>query len=960
MIGIELSMLGITMLCASFGNIQLSEDAIQYRVYSNLLKPQEHPDYGRRHVRPPTWETFGNRTRFTSLRGFGLQDGKIVSYSEEIEKYTRTYGLGDVLWPSYPIIFGENLGDVADEIKERELFLFDIWGYVPGSGPGGYWQQFEPPEGVFQLLESRLGERWLGMDVGEQDGRYIGGYAPQMLPASASRFQQYLNFQRHFQRMCDDLGNRMCTLVSLNFGHYFLKEGVYTLIGAETAQGLPNGQVYYAFIRGAGKQYGVPWFGNVSVYNRWGYKSYGSEGEDHGPTKGTSLSLMKRLMVSHVLYNCVFAGFESGWFEGDKLSPIGQLQKETRQWVQENSQPGVMQTPVALMLDFFSGWSFPRHLYTSNVYRVWGNLPYGPGDYLTDGVLDMLYPGYQNSSYFHDESGFITPTPYGDIADCILSDAEEWLLRRYPVIVIVGEVSGDLELKEKLQGYMEQGGILIVTAGNLASLPDGLADVRVGTKSIICGAKSEMQLEAEKITEEASFKLASLEFPKDAHVLGEYGEMPVAVEVACGKGKLIALSSLFGLPEGPALQPIVGEIDKPLPKPYPLLKHVRAVLDRIFQSQMLFKAGEELSWITCRKAPGEYTLGVFNNSLCEHPLNIISYCGPIESIQELPLAQSEKQAVGYPPDGFEDAEVGVSGEDTIAGSDVRVFSLKVRERKVQEIPHIAPTSRSRGRVLPLRDIRSIKEAVMAKPTFFEHFDSVLVNWLYLHEKEGKILQQEAGWIQRQGLRIFVDLSSSLNLYPDLRLLNNAEEDYSASMAIIGELLKKMALLNARDLVLSLHRFPENNFTTEESWNSFVDTLKRICADADNHDITVYLRICPGKPPWNIKDVVNFVERVDADNLYLAPGIGLLLAQKIEPGNIPEPVQSKIGLWLVSTPEFDMGGHLWNAHAPLATGNWEAQITKFISLAPDVTVVLDAVYQNWDEVYQDLKILGEQD
>ena len=66
----------------------------------------------------------------------------------------------------------------------------------------------------------------------------------------------------------------------------------------------------------------------------------------------------KRLMVSHILYNCVFAGFESGWFEGDELSPIGQLQKETRKWVQENGQPGVMQTPVALMLDFFSGWSF--------------------------------------------------------------------------------------------------------------------------------------------------------------------------------------------------------------------------------------------------------------------------------------------------------------------------------------------------------------------------------------------------------------------------------------------------------------------------------------------------------------------------------------------------------------------------------------------------------------------------
>ena len=41
------------------------------RVYSHLLDPREHPDYERRAVKPPTWETFKNRTQFTCLRGFG-------------------------------------------------------------------------------------------------------------------------------------------------------------------------------------------------------------------------------------------------------------------------------------------------------------------------------------------------------------------------------------------------------------------------------------------------------------------------------------------------------------------------------------------------------------------------------------------------------------------------------------------------------------------------------------------------------------------------------------------------------------------------------------------------------------------------------------------------------------------------------------------------------------------------
>ena len=367
------------------------ESATGLRVYAHLLDPREHPDYARRHVQPPNWDTFGGRTHLTTLRDFEIKDGQIVGYAERIEQYVQKNELGDVLWVSYPILNARNLSDLLDEIKRRNLFLFDLWGYVPGSGPGNYWQQFHPPAGVFELLESKLGEHWLGMDNGEQDGRYIGGYAPKLYPSSAIRLEQYLNFQRHFERLTDELGNRMAALVSLNFGHYFLKEGLYTLIGAETAQALPNGQIYYGFIRGAGKQYGVPWFGNASVWNRWGWKEYGpgqhADGYDGNPNKGTSLSLLKRLLYSQVLYNSMFVGFENGFFscekfqpatavcEGEGLSPIGQMQRALGRWVHEIGSPGVMVTPIALMVDFFAGWTFPRHLYMNDVYRVWGNLP---------------------------------------------------------------------------------------------------------------------------------------------------------------------------------------------------------------------------------------------------------------------------------------------------------------------------------------------------------------------------------------------------------------------------------------------------------------------------------------------------------------------------------------------------------------------------------------------------------
>ena len=963
------------------------DQAARHRVYSHLLNAREHPDDDRRHVRPPTWETFGGRTRFTTLRGFrtehdasggsleeylsSLKDRdfrvEIVNYVEDIERHTRTFDLGDVITPFYPILFATNLAEVLDEIKQRGLYLSDIWGYVPGSGPGGYWQQYKPPQGVLELIDSKLGERWLGMDVGEQDGRYISSYAPLLHPPGAERLEQYLNFQRHFERMCGELGNRMSTLVSLNFGHYLLKEGVYTLIGAETAQALPNGQVYYAFIRGAGKQYGVPWFGNASCFNRWGYKAYGTEGPDYSPSKGTSLSLLKRLLYSHVLYNCMLVGFEMGWLDGGVLSPIGRIQQAANQWVKKNDQPGVMQTPVALMLDFFCGWSFPRNANTDKLYRVWGNLPYGAGDHLTDGVLDMLYPGYQDSSYFHDESGFIAPTPYGDAADCLLSDAPGWLLARYPLLVIGGELGGGAEIRDKLTEYAANGGRLIITAGNIASLPGGLAGIQVAESLQRLEPGTAVQVADERVVETSAFDLMPLSVPRDARTLVRCGERPVVVEVACGRGSIVVFANPFGICAEPATaERPSSEIDRPLPNPYPLLKHVRAILDAEFRSQMLFEVGDGLSLITCRKDRGEYTIGICNNALRMQPFSIRSYCGEIESISELPLDKCEKAAVGYLPEGFESAQTGKSDENTIAGGDVRIFAVRVHEEGVLEIPHITAPPRPRGRSLSLGRPRSIKEAALGRPTLFEHFDGVMVDWRYLHERTRDALSSEAGWIKRQGLRVTVDLTSGVNLYPDLRFVDNIREEHAASMATIRDILAKMQILGARDLILSLHPVPPSNYTREQTWRSFRRTLARLCRRAAPLGITLYLR--PRHREWSAthhsmwacatgpEDTVPLIECVGMDNLRLAVSAAQLLANRIEPQQAKKLLGDKAGLWLVSAPEFDIAGKAWNVNAPVAGSSDLGRIAELLAIFPDAPLVFDAVYRNQDEEYLDARAL----
>lgn len=65
---------------------------------------------------------------------------------------------------------------------------------------------------------------------------------------------------------------------------------------------------------------------------------------------------------------------------GADLSPIGKIVKSAAELVQEHGSLGVHLAHIGVLFDFFSGWAPPRHLYTADVYRVWGNLAFAPDE----------------------------------------------------------------------------------------------------------------------------------------------------------------------------------------------------------------------------------------------------------------------------------------------------------------------------------------------------------------------------------------------------------------------------------------------------------------------------------------------------------------------------------------------------------------------------------------------------
>ena len=921
------------------------------RMYNYPMNPRQHPDDTRRFVKPPDAGTFGNQIQFMALRS--LDD----DYKKYLDMYTIKYDLGNVIWPSYPLIYRKDLPEIVRELKRRNLYLFDLWGYVPGSGPGDYWQQFVVPKGSLDLFEKELGPRWLGMDNGEQDGRYVGGFASQVVPQGSNREQQYLNFQNHFQGLTDRLGNKMAALVSLNFGHYFLKEGVYTMIGAETAQGLPNGQVYYSFIRGAGKQYGVPWFGNASVWNRWGWKNYsGVTSDNGGDTDGTSLSLLKRLIYSHIMYNCVAVGFESSFLnKKEELSPIGKIQQSANRWVKKYGSPGIMYTPVAVMVDFFSGWSFPRHLYTGNIYRVWGNLPYEEGDYLTDGVLNMFYPGYQDASYFHDESGFIAPTPYGDVADCILSDCPLWLLQQYPVLVIGDKLKGGHEIKDKLEKYVESGGHLIITAGSLENLPGGLSGITTGKGEISFDANSSVSCNNTELVETSPFKAMELLYPVGTKIVATCNNRPLAVEHSVGTGKITLFATPFGLSSTSGDIPR-STVDNAIKTPFPLLNHVKSIMGGLFGENKLFSVDEGLSLISCRKSKGEFTVAVTNNSWNEKPLQIVSDAGKILNITELPLDCSEQQAIGFLPKNIAD-KTGKNSKKTIKGGDIRIFNVKLEEDNTEDIPFIQPVANPVNRGLTLRNISSIKEEILLRPTFFQHFDRIVIDWKYLLEKEKSTLASESGWINRQGLKVIVDFSSGINLFPDLRLTNNDSIEYNRSMETIKSVIDKMAVLGAGDLILSMQRTIENNFSREKFNESIQKSIKEICRYSAKHQINVNLRMTSDRNPVDPGLLSTLINSVNEPNLFISPSTAFLLGKPDEfEKNLSLLKKLKYRILLVSAPEKDIFGTLWNTNKPINNYPDKKALKQLLSANPEISQILDGSYCGPDEEYIDINTI----
>lgn len=125
-------------------------------VYPARVNPEQDPRYGRTFTTPPTWATFDNATQFATLRSFPMgADGSIENYENVTQQYLP---LGSVFWPVWQTIFAPNFPEVMQYLAAQNVTVTDLWGFVPGSGPGEeMWQAFTPPPANLAAASAALG-----------------------------------------------------------------------------------------------------------------------------------------------------------------------------------------------------------------------------------------------------------------------------------------------------------------------------------------------------------------------------------------------------------------------------------------------------------------------------------------------------------------------------------------------------------------------------------------------------------------------------------------------------------------------------------------------------------------------------------------------------------------------------------------------------------------------------------
>jgi hypothetical protein len=412
-----------------------------------------------------------------------------TSVDNTIAGFSRAYGVGliDLLPASSEVTrkMGGFPDTTAAYIQREFLKLRDLgrdlgshrvwWNLMPEYDQvGGWWADIRQTSGTTRP---------------EAYASWRGAYAHQFPP-----LDQYLNLPQAAR------GAGFLSLNVYSFAtHYSYDMGADMVVLERNNDEIGDIQTGIGFVRGAARQYDRPWGIDISTWRAASQSATEYDG-DLKLIGGWSPSYMRRhLYLAYMSGADMILNEGSVWYNAGRLNPLGQTLQEVADFcLKRHPDIGKTVVPAALLIEFSHGFEPKFGRFSQSDYVWYWKIPYNNGDRMIHRLLEMFFPGYWKSGTLPPNAPQ-TPADYraalrrgadprpwepmgesrwGDQLDILLSNASLAALKNYRVIILAGSITVDDALRQKLDAWVEQGGTLVITAGQIRSVDETLAGVR--------------------------------------------------------------------------------------------------------------------------------------------------------------------------------------------------------------------------------------------------------------------------------------------------------------------------------------------------------------------------------------------------------------------------------------------------------------------------------------------------
>ena len=205
---------------------------------------------------------------------------------------------------------------------------------------------------------------------------------------------------------------------------------------------------------------------------------------DFGPNYGKSYALNRQMLYLSWLNGARFFNWEGREFitsvAPDFPSPLGRFTKKAADIIHNLGPVGPVQTPIAIISEFSNAWKPPKIQSNGTIeFNITGDAPYAIGDFQLHGLRDLLYPHYLQCETIYEagmgEDYALSPTPYGNSIDFLLSDARQVALQRYGLLIWGGvPPQAPSMVREKLLKFIDadHGRVVLFGAAARSMFPE--------------------------------------------------------------------------------------------------------------------------------------------------------------------------------------------------------------------------------------------------------------------------------------------------------------------------------------------------------------------------------------------------------------------------------------------------------------------------------------------------------